>query len=180
LENFERVRQAAVNLLPNANILNIISKADREPYKGLVLDMFRTDELFRFKFDDKSTNFLYMNGVIEPVEIEMKSFMKFANPFVQNRLFNYFSNELFNYMGRLVDPMDSLEDAITNENLNIKNIIKRYQKYLEKNKHWLLKRCTQEKRFTDLRGCVSFQHIHVPVQFPGEQGGKCVPGVPYG
>ena len=39
---FEGVYAAALNLLPNNNILNLISKAKQEPYKSLVLELFQT------------------------------------------------------------------------------------------------------------------------------------------
>jgi hypothetical protein len=52
---FEHVYIAASSVLPNNNILNIISKARQEPYKGYVLEMFRTDEPVAFKKVDPST-----------------------------------------------------------------------------------------------------------------------------
>jgi len=48
--DFSRVWTAALQLLPNNNIINIISKARQEPYKQLVLDLFRTDEKLPFRF----------------------------------------------------------------------------------------------------------------------------------
>jgi hypothetical protein len=41
---FEEVLAAAVNILPNNNILNIISKANEEEYRDDVLDLFKTDQ----------------------------------------------------------------------------------------------------------------------------------------
>ena len=49
---FRRIYAAAESMLPNNNILNIISKARQKPYKQTVLDMFRTDEKLLFKYDD--------------------------------------------------------------------------------------------------------------------------------
>ena len=62
---FKKIYAAAESMLPNNNILNIISKARQEPYKQTVLDMFRTDEKILFRYDDELLNFLYMNGVID-------------------------------------------------------------------------------------------------------------------
>ncbi|MCP5104073.1 MAG: hypothetical protein GY950_11875, partial [bacterium] len=180
MDAFERVLEAAINLLPNTNILNLISKADREPYKDRVLKLFRTDKTLGFRFDDKKTNFLYMNGVIEPMEIGKKNFIKFANPFVQKRLFNYFSNELFGDMDRLVEPMDTLEDAITEESINIKNIIKRYQQYLAKNNDWLFKDAPRRK---DLRiyGAVFLFNLYMYLyEFIENRDGTVYPEFPTG
>jgi hypothetical protein len=180
LDNLERTMEAAVNLLPNSNILNIINKANQDPHKTLVLEMFRTDELFHFKFDDKSTNFLYMNGVIEPVEIGKKNFIKFSNPFIQKRLFNYFSNELFHDMGRLKEPLDTLEDSITEHNLNIRNIISLYQSHLDKNKYWLFKDVPRRR---DLRIFEAVFHFNIYMflfKLLESRGGSVYPEFPTG
>ncbi len=140
MRDFEIIYAAATYALPNNTILNIISKSREKPEKTLVLRMFQTHEKLAFKFDDKTTNSLYMNGVIrQEVVDKTKYFIAFSCPFVQKRLFNFFSNELFQEMGTLVEPFVSLEDVITGTGLNIKNLIHLYQKYLDKNKEWLFK-----------------------------------------
>jgi len=81
----EHVYAAASHVLPNNTILNIISKARQEPYKGYVLDMFRTDEQVIFKYDDPILNYLYLNGVVDwewgSATIPQ---VKFPCPFVQS------------------------------------------------------------------------------------------------
>lgn len=137
---FKRVYAAATYSLPNNNILNIISKAKEEPYKGLVLELFKTDHKIVFKYDDSNINFLYMNGVIDEERgEEFISYVKFSGPFVQKRLFSHFSNELFHYTGKLYDPFEDMEAVITEEEINIRNLIIRYEIYLKKNRDWLLK-----------------------------------------
>ena len=137
---FRKAYAAATQILPNNNILNIISKAKQESYKEVVLDMFRTDSKIFFKYDNPKHNFLYMNGVVEREESgDEKYYLKFPCPFVQKRLFNYFAEEIFEYVGKLYDPLEDLDDAITEDSLNIRNIIKRYGSYLIKNRDWALK-----------------------------------------
>jgi hypothetical protein len=63
--DFEIAFAAATDVLPNNNILNIISKAKQEPYRSFVLELFETHEKTPFKYDDERTNFLYLNGVID-------------------------------------------------------------------------------------------------------------------
>lgn len=65
LTDFERAYAAAVHILPNNTILNIISKARRQPYKHFLLELFKTDETPTFRFDDPRIGFLYMNGVLD-------------------------------------------------------------------------------------------------------------------
>ena len=137
---FQRVYNAAIAALPNNNILNIISKAKQDPYKDIVLSMFKTDEKLPFKYDEFEHNFLYMNGVIDIEETaEIKQYMKFSSPFVQKRLFNCFANQITGFVGTLYDPFEDIEDAINETGLNVKNIMKRYRTYLLKNRDWLLK-----------------------------------------
>ena len=146
-DDFEEVFAAGLNVLPNNNILNIISKAKQEPYKEMVLDLFRTDRKIRFGYDDPDVNFLYMNGVIDR-EGRTKTYIKFSSPFVQKRLFNYFARELFGYTGKLHEPFEDLGDTITEKSLNIGNLMRRFETYLRKNREWMLRDAPRRK---DLR-----------------------------
>ena len=160
---FNNVFVEAVNVLPNNNILNIISKANEEPYKHLVLELFKTDKKMEFRFDDKELNYLYMNGIIEPEretneKNQLDVYCRFASPFVQGRLFNYFAREMFRDLGLLVHPLDEMDDAITDETLNIPNIIKRYKAYLDKHKENLFKGMPRRK--SDMRLYEAFYHFN--------------------
>jgi hypothetical protein len=111
--------------------------------------MFQTDEKLRFRFDDPTINTLYMNGIVEKEKSDHnRYYVRFSCPFVQKRLFNYFSNELFRKMGQLVEPFCSLDHVITPTHLNIRELMKLYQTYLEKNKSWLFKNAPRRR---DLR-----------------------------
>jgi hypothetical protein len=159
MPEFETIYAAATDLLPNNNILNIISKASEKPYNKMVLKLFKTDKLVKFKYDNKMINFLYMNGVIAPDRKEGgKSYVKFSCPFVQKRLFNYFSDEFFPDMEMPVPPEDDLADAINDEELNIINIIKRYKNYLGQNHDWLFK---EAPRLSDLRVYEAVFHFNL-------------------
>jgi len=142
--NWNGVYSKAKAVLPNNNILNLISKATNPLYKETVLKIFESNEKQKFRFDDKIMNYLYTNGVID-YETELNErgeethFAKFSCPFAQKRLFNYFSNELYGYTGKRIEPFDTLEDAITENEINIKNIIRRYEVYVNKNRDWLFK-----------------------------------------
>jgi hypothetical protein len=103
--------------------------------------MFGTQEKLAFTYDEDDLNFLYMNGVIDIEQAsDKKLYAKFPNPFVQKRLFNYFSRELFKRFGTLYDPFEDLEPAIDETSLNIRNIMKLYHKYLMENRDLILKR----------------------------------------
>ncbi len=81
-----------------------------------------------------------MNGVIDIEKTEDKKFYaKFPCPFIQKRLFNYFTDDIFDLLDNLYDPFEEIDNAVNKERLNIKNIMKLYRKYLMKNSDWILK-----------------------------------------
>ena len=158
--NFEEAYAAAAHILPNNNILNIISKVNKSPYHHEVLELFKTKEKIEFKFDDKTISYLYMNGVIDEEKVGHKDYyVKFSCPFVQKRLFNYFSNQIFSDLGLLIHPLDEMDDAINPETLYIPNIIKRYKAYLKKNHDMLFKNVPRRK--TDMKIFEAIYHFHL-------------------
>ena len=160
IENFKEVYSAAPHILPNNNILNLISKVNKPPYDEIVIDFFKTDEKVEFKFDNKAINYLYMNGVIDQEKAEDgKYYLKFSYPFVQKRLFNYFSDRFFSYLGQLIYPLDTMADAVDEKNLYIPNIIKRYQAYLTKNQGIFFKNVPRRK--DDLRIYEAIYHFNL-------------------
>ncbi|HLP57774.1 MAG TPA: hypothetical protein VK186_03050, partial [Candidatus Deferrimicrobium sp.] len=76
------------------------------------------------------------------------SYVKFASPFVQKRLFNYFSGEIFKEMGQLVDSFLNVKEVISPDHMDIPGLLTLYQNYLERNKGWLFKNAP---RRSDLR-----------------------------
>ena len=181
MNNFEKVYAAAVKVLPNNNILNIISKANKEPYKQTVLELFKTDRKMEFTYDNTKLNYLYMNGVIDrEEENRIEYYVKFSCPFVQKRLFNYFSSELFHSMGRLYDPFESLDDTITETHLEIRNLVKLYQTYLIKNKEWLLKDAPRRKDLRIYEAVYHFNLYSYLNEFLRTQGGRVFPEFPTG
>ncbi len=145
---FERVYGAALYILPNNNVLNLISKVRQQPYKQAVLELFRTDKKQSFNYDDPLLNFLYMNGVIsweEDEEEAGKYYAKFPSPFVQRRLFNALARDMFPDIGQLHDPFDDLSDTITDDSLYVTNLMRRYESYLQQNRARLLKDAPRRK-----------------------------------
>ncbi len=65
MAQFDKVYLEALNVLPNNNILNIISKVKQEPYQTFVLNLFQTKEKIDFRYDETVNNFLYTNGAID-------------------------------------------------------------------------------------------------------------------
>ncbi len=168
-------------VLPNNNILNISSKATQEPYQQFVLELFETREKIRFKYDRKVINYLYLNGVIDKEEdTNYRYYVRFACPFVQKRLFNYFAYDIFPEVGQLYAPFDDLENIITDEYLHIPNLLRRYAHYLQENRHLLLK---DAPRRADLRVRKAVFHFNLYIylaHFLQSRQGQVFPGFPTG
>jgi hypothetical protein len=182
-QDFEFAYSAAVAALPNANIQNIISKAKQEPYRELVLKMFQTDQKLEFWLDDPSINFLYMNGVVEQevVPHETRRYLKFPSPFVQKRLFHYFSRLLTPDVGKLHDPFEDLSEIISDNHLNIKKLMGLYERYLRQNREWLFR--DVPRRTTDLRIFDAVYHFNLYMYLSSylqPQGGQVIPEFPTG
>lgn len=158
LAQFNDIYALALNILPNNNILNIISKAKQERYQPLVLELFKTNTKLKFRYDNPLINFLYLNGVVDFEKEDQEHYTRFPCPFVQKRLFNYFADTIFEHTGRLYDPFDDLTDTITDEIIIIPNLLKRYELYLAKNRHWLLKNVPRRKN--DLRIYEAVYHFN--------------------
>jgi hypothetical protein len=178
---FKKAYHAATCLLPNNNILNIISKAKQEPFKKTVLELFGTKKKIPFKYDKPNINFLYMNGIIDNEQkSDTETYVKFSSPFVQKRLFNYFADELFDYIQDFYDPFDDMDDAITSEYLNIRNIMKRYRKYLIKNRKLIF---SNAPRRADMRVYEAVFHFNLYMYLSGflqSFGGEVYPEFPTG
>ncbi|MEM7534294.1 MAG: hypothetical protein AAF639_19085 [Chloroflexota bacterium] len=94
----------------------------------------------------------------EPAE-EEELYLKFASPFVQRRLFNYFSHQLFGRIDNLYAPDTDLSDTITLTYLNIPNVMRVYEAYVKKNRAWLFRSVPRRK--TDDRIYEAIYHFNL-------------------
>ena len=67
---------------------------------------------------------------------------------MQKRLFNYFSYTDFGETGRTHTPFEDVSDAVTKDALNMRGLLRRYERHLRENCDWLLK---DAPRRADLR-----------------------------
>lgn len=180
--DFEAAYAAAVDALPNNNILNIISKAKQEPHKSLVLELFQTGEKLPFHFYEPRTNYLYMHGVVDyELVAETRRYLRFASPLVQKWLFYTFSAELFGETHRLYAPFVDLADTITPTTLHMRNLLVHYQRYLHENSERLFQ--DAPRRSTDLRVFEAVYHFNLftyLARFLDSYGGRVTPEFPTG
>ncbi len=177
---FDQVYYKAVRSLPNNNILNILSKVNRKPYKDFTLELFRTEAKIEFSFDNEMINYLYTNGVIDREITPTAEFVRFASPFVQKRIFNRFSHAIFDYTGKLFEPFEDLSDVINETMVNIKNLLMRYQNYLQKNRSWLLKDAPRRKDLRIFEAIFHFNLYRYLYDFFRYKRGNVIPEFPTG
>lgn len=180
--DFDIVYSASLQVLPNNNIVNIISKAKLPVYRPQVLKMFQTDRKQPFYYDDPATNFLYMNGVVDfEVEDGTERYMRFPSPFVQRRLFNFFAVELFQSPAQLYDPLMDLTPVIDENRIDIVALMRVYEAYLLKNQEGLFRGVP--RRAVDHRPYEAVYHFNLYMyltQFLQSFDGDVVPEFPTG
>jgi hypothetical protein len=159
MAHFNGVYANALDLLPNNNFLNLISKAKQERYKPFVLELFQTKTKLKFTYRAPIINFLYMNGVVSVQQVNLgENYVKFSCPYVQKQLFSYFAEELYSEeMDGLYDPFEDLSDTISDDSLNIPRLLHRYEQHLQANREKVLKNVP---RRTDLRVYEAVFHFH--------------------
>lgn len=179
---FAEAYAAALKVLPNNNILNIISKAKVLPYKNTVLELFQTDKKLEFRYDDAIQNYLFTNGVIDREQVNLTDYyVKFASPFVQKRLFYFFARELFGRLSVLYEPFSDLSDTITENGLALGKLIRRYEAYVQQNGAWLWREAPRRK--TDERIYEAVYHFNLYMyltQFLADYDGRVIPEFPTG
>ena len=180
VEDFQYIYPMAVQALPNNNILNIVSKAKQEPYRDVVLKLFKTDRKMVFQYDKSPLNFLYLNGATDIETTTEGMFVKFSSPFVQKRLFNSFSDELFDETGTLYEPFEDLGDTLTEESLNVENLVKRFESYLKENRKWLLKNALRRKDMRIFEAVYHFLLYRFIFDFLGTGRARVWPEFPTG
>jgi hypothetical protein len=170
----------ASEVLPNNNILNIISKASQDPYQRIVLTLFQTDTKTSFKYDNKEINYLYMNGIIDIENEGINKYIRFSSPFVQKRLFNFFADKLFSMPGQLVEPFQKIDDVVNEKGLHIYKLLRLYETYLKKNRHWLLKNAPRRKDLKIFEAVYHFNLYMYLDKFLSPKNAKVWPEFPTG
>ena len=178
---FEQTYGAALHVLPNANILNLISKARQEPYNATVLELFKTDAKIPFYYDDPHLNFLYQNGVIDWEQEGVDNYsVKFPNPFVQRRLFHYFARQLVADTGQLYAPFENLSAIVSPDGLNVAKLLARFERYLRENREWLLKDAPRKSNLRPYEAVFHFILYHYLADFLQGYQGRVWPEFPTG
>lgn len=166
LADWRRVYVRACQVEWNNTMLNLVKKA-REPYATEVMRLF-TDPNVPFLIEQDWCAYLYMNGIIDeappPGESgEGRYVCRFANPFVQLRLYSAFTDDLFGAKAPVLAlvPGDTLSDVFTPDRLVLPPLLKRYRGYLERLKARGVDPFRGQPRRSDLHITEAVGHFHL-------------------
>ncbi len=164
----------------NNTVLNIIKKAKTE-YRQHVLELFSQSDVV-FSLDADWCSYMYMHGLIdeELTEAEtgsLSSVCRFASPFLQLRIYNALTYDLFDDRTPILalDPLDELIDVFEGTSLNLPALLQRYTDYLARLKAkginpWK----DQPRRKTDVHLIEAVGHFHLYAWLKDVLHGLCV------
>ncbi len=138
MTHFDHTYLMALKGLPNNTVINIISKAETEPYRHQVLNYFKIGQPQEFRFEKKEISYLYMNGIISYEKSGGLLYVRFPGQFIQEKLFDHFSGELVQHGSQLLaDPFTDLAPIVNKEEINIRRLLEQYQEYYTHNREHL-------------------------------------------
>ncbi len=137
-DTWEYVWNAAYSVLPNNNLINLITKAREEEYLPFLATLFSKADI-PFVFHDPLHNYLYMHGIIEPDIIHDENGKpttrcRFASPFIQHCLYAALSRELVHIPRHILvlDILDEMTDVFAGPTLDLPALLGRYKGYLQR------------------------------------------------
>jgi hypothetical protein len=170
---------AAHYVEPNNTILNLVKKA-QGPHRDRVMALFGRADM-PFAFEDEADNYLYLNGVIEPEKItgesgEPRYVCRFSSPFVQLRLYNDFTRDLFESRlpSLVLDPFDRLAEVFQGPEIDTAALLDRYRAYLGRLSDKGLDPWQAQPRRSDLHLTEAVGHFHLYAWLKEALGRRCV------
>jgi len=150
----------------NNTVLNLIKKA-RGVYQPHVLQLFTRSNL-EFSLRKDWCNHLYLNGIIDHKLEEtqggrIRHFCRFSSPFVQECLYDAFTDDLFGEGAPMlaIEPGDLLSNVFTDTGLNLPPLLTRYKDYLARLKAEDIEPWPHAPRRQDLNITESVGHFHL-------------------
>jgi len=162
----------------NNTVLNLIKKV-RSGYQRHVTELFSHSDI-RFTVDAEWCSYLYLNGVIDKKELvndrgEYAEICRFANPFIQLRLYNALTMDLIG--DRLpilaLEPLDTLSDVFDPPELGIPALLERYKNYLKRLRAGGINPWKDQPRRSDLHYTEYVGHFHLYAWLQNAAGRLC-------
>src|SRR5262249_25237781 len=133
-----------------------------------------------FSFDDEASSFLYLNGIIDTQEMRGDDGLptlvcRFSSPFVQLRLYNALTNDLFDtgLPVLAIEPLDTLADVFIEGGLDLAALLERYKGYLGRVKARGQDPWKEQARRGDLNLTEAAGHFHLYAWLMQALRGRC-------
>jgi len=178
LNVWKDVYRRAVKVEWNNTVLNLIKKA-KDKYLNQVLDLFNNPDK-EFSLDVEWCSYLYLNGIIDYETIteasgEKKEVCRFANPFIQERLYNALTKSFLGddtpiYPLSIGDDLSDVFEA----GLNLERLIPRYKDYLKRLKAKNISPFRNFPKRSDLNIYEAGGHFHLYHWLMNAIGDDCV------
>ncbi len=117
--------------------MNLVKKAKGE-YRNQILELFTRSDI-PFSIDAEWCNYAYLNRIIDAetatdAKGRKTEICRFANPFIQRRLYNAFILDLIGDSSPILplEPLDSLTDVFEDAKLDLPALLERYKGYLDR------------------------------------------------
>lgn len=179
-DDWAKIYHLARDVEMNNTVLNLIKKARSETYRRHVLKLFTRADI-PFRTDAEWCSFLYLNGIIEsetgPDEKGgWTTTCKFSSPFIQDRLYNAFAEDLVGSDTPILalDPLDELADVFESDPLDLPALMQRYKDYLKRLRAKGLNPWKDQPRRADFHLTEAVGHFHLYSWLCNAIGRQCV------
>ncbi len=178
MDSWDNVFARACSSEWNNTVLNMIKKA-RGRYQSNVINLFGHSDV-PFRIDSEWCGYLYLNGLIDKVDSlaetgEETEICRFANPFVQRRLYNAFVDDLAGERTPILalEPLDDLSDVFDKPEIDLQALIDRYKKYHERLKAKVVDPWKGMPRRADLQLAEAVGHFDLYAWLRNAIGRRC-------
>ena len=150
----------------NNTVLNLVKKA-RGIYRDRIVALFTHSDI-PFSIDVEWCAHSYLNGLIDAETVvdnlgNKTDVCRFANPFIQRRLYNALTNDLIGERLPILslDPLDTLEDVFDKPEIDTPALLDRYKAYLKRLKERGIDPWKDQPRRTDMHYTEYVGHFHL-------------------
>ncbi len=150
----------------NNTVLNLVKKA-KGIYRDHIVKLFNHSDM-PFSIDVEWCAHAYLNGIINTETIvdnlgRKTEVCRFANPFIQRRLYNALTLDLIGEGLPILalDPLDTLEDVFENMEIDTPALLYRYKDYLKRLNDRGINPWKDQPRRSDMHYTEYVGHFHL-------------------
>ena len=165
----------------NNTVMNLLAKAKAE-HLNRIAELFARSDI-PFSIDSQWCRYAYLHGIIDSetatdVAGKKTEVCRFANPFIQLRLYNGLSREMYGDRTPILalEPLDDLADVFDKTTIDVPALLDRYADYLKRLKAKGIDPWKDQPRRADLRLSEAAGHFHLYAWLQNAVGRRCAIG----